>query len=122
MRLTNTPVIALLLITGILLVIGLFMDITPAIVIMTPVLLPFVKELGIDLVLFGLLMVLCLLVGLVTPPVGMVLFVLSSVSAVSVERISRAIIPYILVSLGIILILILYISVHVICPEIPLIY
>lgn len=108
MALTDNPLYALLLISALLMFIGLFMDITPAIVILTPVLLPFVTALGIDPVLFGVIMVLNLLVGLVTPPVGMVLFVLSGVSGVSIERISKAIIPYVLSSLATIFGLIVY--------------
>lgn len=122
LTLTTNPLWALLLIVAVLLIVGCFMDLTPAILIMTPVLLPFVKALGIDLVLFGLLMVLCLLVGLVTPPVGMVLFVLSSVSGVKVERISKAIVPYILLSLGLIFMLVVYIVLVSKFPQIPLIY
>lgn len=122
LQLTDKPIAALLIIMAILLVIGFFMDITPAIVIMTPVLMPFITELGIDPVLFGLFMVLCLLVGLVTPPVGMVLFVLSSVSGVSIERISKAIIPFIAVAIGIILLLVIYMGLVVNYPSIPLIY
>lgn len=122
LNLTTNPFYALLLIVGILLVIGCFIDLTPAIVIMTPVFMPFITELGINPVLFGLLMVLCLLVGLVTPPVGMVLFVLSGVSGVAVERISKAIIPYIIASLGVILLLVVYICLVRAYPNIPLIY
>jgi tripartite ATP-independent transporter DctM subunit len=122
LNLTTNPFYALLLIVGILLVIGCFIDLTPAIVIMTPVFMPFITQLGINPVLFGLLMVLCLLVGLVTPPVGMVLFVLSGVSGVGVERISKAIIPYIIASLGVILLLVVYICMVRANPNIPLIY
>lgn len=122
LALTTNPLWALLLIVAILLVIGCFMDLTPAILIMTPVLLPFVKALGIDIVLFGLLMVLCLLIGLVTPPVGMVLFVLSSVSGVKVERISRAILPYIAACVLFVILLVVYMVLVMKYPQIPLIY
>jgi tripartite ATP-independent transporter DctM subunit len=122
LQLTTNPFYALLLIVFILLVIGCFLDLTPAIVIMTPVFMPFIKTLGIDPVLFGLLMVLCLLIGLITPPVGMVLFVLSSVSGVEVERISKAIVPYMLTSLVVILLLVVYICAVRAYPNIPLIY
>jgi len=122
LQLTTNPFLALMLIVVILLVIGCFVDLTPAIVIMTPVFMPFIQALNIDPVLFGLLMVLCLLIGLVTPPVGMVLFVLSSVSNVAVERISKAIIPYILVSLILIIIYVGYICLVREIPSFPLIY
>jgi TRAP transporter, DctM subunit len=122
LSLTTNPLWALLLIVAILLVIGCFMDLTPAILIMTPVLMPFVKALGIDSVLFGLLMVLCLLVGLVTPPVGTVLFVLSSISDVKVEKIAKAILPYIAFCLFMIVLLVVYICLVAKYPQIPLIY
>jgi tripartite ATP-independent transporter DctM subunit len=122
LKLTTNPFLALMLVVLILLIIGCFVDLTPAIVIMTPVFMPFIQALGIDPVLFGLLMVLCLLIGLVTPPVGMVLFVLSSVSNVAVEKISKAIIPYILVSLGIIIMYVIYICLVREYPSVPLIY
>lgn len=122
MQLTTNPFLALLIIVLILLVVGLVMDLTPAIVILTPVFMPFITSLGIDPVLFGLLMVVCLLVGLITPPVGMVLFVLSGVSGVGVEKISKAIIPHIIVSIILILALVVYMSLLMKFPNIPLIY
>lgn len=84
-----------------LLVVGCFMDSTVAIIILTPVLLPIVTSYGVSPVHFGIIMILNLMIGLMTPPVGMVLFVLSKVSNVPFEKISKAILPYlgILVSL-----------------------
>lgn len=122
MNFTDSPLLALLLIMVLLLALGCFMDITPGILIMTPILMPFITSLGIDPVLFGMFMVLCLLVGLVTPPVGIVLFVLSNVSGVSVGKIAKSIVPYICATICIIILLIIYMSLLVIYPEIPLIY
>lgn len=119
LELTDNPLIALFIVSGILLFIGLFMDVTPAIVIMTPVLMPFITALGIDPVMFGIIMVLNLLVGLVTPPVGMVLFVLSGVSGVSIQRISKAIIPYALVSVLTIVLIIVYTYLMTVYPFLP---
>jgi TRAP-type transport system large permease protein len=67
-------------------------------------------------------MVLNLLIGLVTPPVGMVLFVLSGVSGVSIEKISKATIPYILVSAGVILLIIVYTYLMAVHPGLPVPY
>ena len=67
-------------------------------------------------------MVLNLLIGLVTPPVGMVLFVLSGVSGVSIEKISKAIIPYIVVSAGVILLIIVYTYLMAVNPGLPVPY
>lgn len=72
--------------------------------------------------MFGIIMVLNLLIGLVTPPVGMVLFVLSGVSGVSIEKISKAIIPYIVVSAGVILLIIVYTYLMAVNPGLPVPY
>lgn len=119
---TQNPFILLLIISGILLVTGLFMDSTPAIVILAPILVPASNALGIDPVWFGVIMILCVLIGLVTPPVGMVLFVLSGISKVPIGKISRAICPYIISSLIIILIVITYTYLLTIYPSLPKLY
>ncbi|MFI3172243.1 MAG: TRAP transporter large permease, partial [Eubacteriales bacterium] len=119
---TDNALILMLIIMAILLFIGLFMDITPAIVIMTPILLPAVQAVGVDTVWFGVIMILCLLVGLITPPVGMVLFVLSSISECSIGKIAKAIIPYIFAAMVIILLIILYTYLLVLYPGLPKLY
>ncbi len=102
--LTDNKIILLLIINLLLLVVGCFMETTSSILILTPVLLPLIKELGVDPVHFGLVMILNLVIGLMTPPVGMVLYTLSAVSKVPFERITKAILPY--VALCIVLVLI----------------
>ncbi len=94
---------ALIMINIFLLVIGFFMEPTAAIMILVPILLPITTSLGIDPVHFGIIMILNLMIGLLTPPVGMVLYVLSSVSNVPFERIARVSMPYVL-ALGIALV------------------
>lgn len=119
---SDSPLVIMLIISLILLVLGLFMDSTPAILIMTPILYPVITSMGIDPVLFGVILVLWLMVGLVTPPVGMVLFVLSSISGVSIGKISKAIVPYIVGCISIILLLIVYTCLMVSNPALPLLY
>lgn len=87
--------VVLLVINILLLVVGTFMETIAAITILTPVLMPVVLKFGIDPVHFGLIMILNLMIGLMTPPVGMVLYVLSSVSKVPFERICKACVPYV---------------------------
>ncbi len=106
--LVNTKWIALILINILLLIVGCFMETTPAQMILVPILLPIVVSLGVDPVHFGIIMILNLMIGLMTPPLGLVLFVLSSVSKVSIERLSRAVLPYILV-IGIVLLFITFV-------------
>lgn len=93
---TDNPVLILLLINAILVIVGCFMETIAAITILTPVLLPIVMKIGIDPVHFGVIMVLNLMIGLLTPPVGMVLYVLSRVSKVPFERCVAATAPFLI--------------------------
>jgi len=100
--------VALLVINILLFVAGTFMETISAITILTPVLMPVVVNFGIDPVHFGIVMILNLMIGLLTPPVGMVLYVLAGVSKVPFERIARVVTPYIVV-LSIVLLIITYV-------------
>ncbi|MFV0556397.1 MAG: TRAP transporter large permease [Lactovum sp.] len=91
---STNPIVILLLINVILLIIGTFMDMAPAILIFTPILLPIVTSVGIDPVHFGVIMVFNLAVGTITPPVGTVLFVASNVAGVSIEKIMKEALPF----------------------------
>ena len=84
----------LLLINIFLLVVGCFIDATPALFILVPVLMPMVKQFGIDPIHFGVIMVFNLMIGLVTPPVGSVLYTLNRVTGLSLERLSVAMLPW----------------------------
>jgi tripartite ATP-independent transporter DctM subunit len=108
LTITNNPILILLLLNLVMLVVGLFMETVAAITILVPVLLPIAMKIGVDPVHFGVIMVLNLMIGLLTPPVGMVLFVLSRVSGVSFERCSAATMPF-LVPLVMVLLLITFI-------------
>lgn len=91
---TDNPIFVLLIVNIILLVLGTFMDMSPLIVITTPILLPIVMQVGVDPVHFGIIMMLNLGIGLVTPPVGSVLFVGSAVGNVPVEEAVKSIWPF----------------------------
>jgi TRAP-type C4-dicarboxylate transport system permease large subunit len=102
---TQEPWVFLLLANLLMLFVGCFLEPTAAITILVPILVPICQKLGIDLVHFGLVMVLNLMIGLLHPPMGMVLFVLARVAKLSVERTTIAILPWLvplLLSLGII--------------------
>lgn len=105
---TDNTQILLLIMMGIVLLIGLFMETIAAITILVPVLMPIALSAGIDPVHLGILLILNLMLGLLTPPVGMVLFVLAEVSGVRFERCVRATMPF-LVPLVIVLLLITFI-------------
>ena len=102
---TQSPYVFLLLANLLMLFVGCFLEPTAAITILVPILLPIVQKLGIDPVHFGLVMVLNLMIGLLHPPMGLVLFVLARVARMSVERTTMAILPWLvplLVSLAIV--------------------
>ena len=90
---SDNPFVILILINLILLGVGIFMDITPAVLIFTPIFLPVVSELGIDAVHFGIMMILNLCIGLCTPPVGSVLFVGVGIANTSIEKVVRPLLP-----------------------------
>lgn len=91
---TDNPILILLIINVTLLLLGTFMDMAPLIVITTPIFLPIVQKLGMDPVQFGIVMMLNLGIGLITPPVGSVLFVGSAIGGVPVERAVKTIWPF----------------------------
>ncbi len=82
------------LINGLMLVLGTLMDMAPLILILTPILLPVVKTLGVDPVHFGIIMMVNLGIGLLTPPVGGVLFVGSAVAKLPIEQVVKALLPF----------------------------
>ena len=104
----SNPFVIFLVINVILLIVGTFMDITPAVLIFTPIFLPVVVELGMDPVHFGIVMVLNLCIGLCTPPVGTILFVGSGVANISVSEVIKPLIPFLVIMI-IVLLLVLYI-------------
>jgi tripartite ATP-independent transporter DctM subunit len=93
LSLTESPLVILLLINLILLGVGMFMDMTPAVLIFTPIFLPIAVNLGIDPVHFGIIMVLNLCIGLCTPPVGSVLFIGVSVAGTGISKVIRPLLP-----------------------------
>jgi tripartite ATP-independent transporter DctM subunit len=94
LQLSDNPIMILLLINVLLLVVGTFMDMTPAVLIFTPIFLPVVIELGVDPVHFGIVMIANLCIGLCTPPVGTCLFVGCSVGKTTLARVIPSAIPY----------------------------
>lgn len=90
----SNPFLIFLLINLTLLIVGTFMDMTPAVLIFTPIFLPVVVSLGMDPVHFGIIMVLNLCIGLCTPPVGTILFVGAGVAKISVSKVIRPLLPF----------------------------
>lgn len=101
----HSPVLILLIINLFLLIVGMVMDTTPAILILTPILLPIVTNLGMDPVQFGVIMVVNLAIGFVTPPIGVNLFVASSLTDVPVMTIAKKAMPMIVYFLAALLLI-----------------
>ncbi len=96
LSISTNPYVIMLLVVGIILLTGVFLETASALIILTPVLLPLVLQLGIDPIHFGLIIVVGLAIGMITPPVAINLYVASSITQLPLERITRAIIPYLL--------------------------
>ncbi len=109
LSLSDNPVVILLVINFILLFVGIFMDMTPAVLIFTPIFLPIVvAQLGMDPIHFGIIMVLNLCVGLCTPPVGSVLFIGCSVANLKIEQVIKPLLPMFIIMI-VVLMLVTYI-------------
>ncbi len=109
LSISKSPFVILLIINLILLFVGVFMDMTPAVLIFTPIFLPVVQnQLGLDPIHFGIIMVLNLSVGLCTPPVGSVLFIGCSVADVKIEKVIKPLLPM-FIAMVVVLLLVTYI-------------
>jgi C4-dicarboxylate transporter DctM subunit len=106
--LSSDPVVILMMINVLLLIVGIFMEPLPALLILIPVLVPVVKAVGIDLVHFGLVMVFNLCIGLITPPVGILLYICAKFANVTLEEESRELAPFLIASITVLLIISLF--------------
>lgn len=97
--LTNSPLVFLMLVNVLLLFIGTLINASAAVVILTPILLPVAIGLGIDPMFFGVLMVVNLAIGCITPPVGLDLFVVASITGISIDKVTAKVMPYLLMLL-----------------------
>jgi C4-dicarboxylate transporter DctM subunit len=91
---SDNKYIVILLIIGFLLIVGCFIDTIPAILILTPIFLPITTQVGVDPVHFGVIMVMALAIGFITPPFGANLFVATAIGNVSIEQISKSAVPF----------------------------
>jgi len=108
LALSENPLLILLIINLILLVVGAFMDMTPAVLIFTPIFLPVAVECGMSPLHFGIMMVLNLSIGLVSPPVGSVLFVACAIAKVRLEQLLKPLLPM-YVAMFVVLMLVTYV-------------
>ncbi|MEC7190115.1 MAG: TRAP transporter large permease, partial [Pseudomonadota bacterium] len=117
LSISENPLILLFLINVLLFIVGMFLDAGPAIIILGPVLGPIFLDLGIHPVHFAIIMSVNLTVGLATPPMGLVLFVASSVSGERVEEITRAILPFLLVEIIVIFLITFFPAISMTIPR-----
>jgi len=104
----GSQTLLLIAIMVLVVIVGTAMDMTPTILILTPVLMPVVKEAGIDPVYFGVLFIINNAIGLITPPVGTVLNVVAGVSKISMEEVTKGVWPFMLAQLAVLFLLVLF--------------
>jgi len=117
LSLSENPLILLFLINILLFIVGMFLDAGPAIIILGPILGPIFVDLGVHPVHFAIIMSVNLTVGLATPPMGLVLFVASSVSGERVETISKAILPFLAVEVVVIFLITYFPAISMTIPR-----
>jgi len=114
---SDSPLVFLLVVTGALLLIGMFMEMTAVLIILGPILHPIAVSMGVDPLHFGILMVVNLNIALITPPLGACLFVASSVGDVRFEDVAKAILPFMLVELAVLLLLVCFPAISLTLPR-----
>lgn len=117
LNLTENPLIILLILNVLFLIVGLFMDPTPAILILTPILLPVIMKVGIDPIHFGIVMILNLMIGLNTPPVGMCLYTVANISKETVENIMKELLPFFIPTIIVLLLIIFFPNIVLCLPN-----
>ncbi|WP_158738072.1 TRAP transporter large permease [Alteribacillus sp. YIM 98480] len=105
LSISTNPWVVLLILNVVLLTVGMFLEPLAAIIIVVPVLMPVISQLGIDPVHFGVMVSLNLVIGLITPPVGVALFVTAGITKVSISTLSRAVTPFVIAAVIILLII-----------------
>ncbi|MEQ8871607.1 MAG: TRAP transporter large permease [Roseovarius sp.] len=113
---SDSPAVILAIVVLILLVLGMFLEGIAVIVLTVPLFAPVMAQIGVDPIQFGVIMIMCSMLGLLTPPVGMVLFAVSAVAKMPVGRLSRALVPYLI---GLALVLLLVVSVPAVSTLLP---
>nr|WP_174826849.1 TRAP transporter large permease [Ruegeria arenilitoris] len=116
-KITENRLGILFILAGFALICGFFIDTLPALIILTPILGPIAYSAGIDPLQFGMMLVLNLTIGMITPPVGPVLFVIATVGQLKIERLSKAVLPLLLAELVVLLLVILVPSVSTFIPN-----
>ncbi len=117
LALTRNPWVVLLIVNFALLILGCLMEAGVLLILLTPILVPMMKSLGVDLVHFGLVMVLNLMIGVATPPVGMCLFVVSGATDIKLERLMREVIPWVMPLIAVLFLITYFPSLVLVVPN-----
>ena len=115
--LTSNPLIILLIMNIVFFILGMFMDPTASILIVTPILMPIVNSVGIDPIHFGIVMILNLMIGMLTPPVGMCLYTVASIGDITVERLIKEMMPFYLLLLIVLMIVTFFPQITLFLPN-----
>lgn len=105
---SDNPVVLMGLMMALTIIIGMALDFTPLVLILTPIMLPAAKAVGIDPVYFGITFVMCIAIGLLTPPVGNVLNVVAGISRLPFERVVRGVLPFLAAEIFVVALLVLF--------------
>jgi len=116
-NITHNRIAILLLVNIVLLMVGTFMETTASLIILTPVLLPLMNKIGVDPLHFGVIIVLNLVIGLTTPPVGVCLFIACAIGEIKLEQITKAILPFLLASIIVLVIVTYWESLIMLIPK-----
>ncbi len=112
-----TQAAILVVINILLLIVGCFIDGGSAIIIFTPVLMPLVIKMGIDPVFFGVMMTINLMIGTITPPVGLSLYVAGGVARLNLEQMSRAVLPFLALEIGVLALVMFFPQIILLLPQ-----
>jgi tripartite ATP-independent transporter DctM subunit len=115
--LTSDPTLILILLTVLVLICGLFIDTLPAVIVLTPILAPIAFQFGIDPLHFATIFIVALVLGMVTPPVGPVLFVVAAVGRLRVERLARAVLPMLIAQLIVLVLVVAFPAIGLYIPR-----
>lgn len=118
LSISSSPVVFLLLVNAFMIIVGMFLDAVSALTILTPVLLPAAKALGVNPVLFGVILAVNLSIGVLTPPVGLNLHVVSSIAKIDLLRVSKAVLPFVVLITIVLLVMILFPSLVTYLPNV----
>jgi C4-dicarboxylate transporter DctM subunit len=115
--LTSDPLLIILLFIGVYLLLGCFMEAAATVIMTVPVVLPLIKAVGIDPIFFGVVVSMCMSIGTLTPPLGIVMYIMCEIGDISVEHYTRVILPYLLVLIAVIILMAVFPSVVLFLPN-----